>query len=155
MTYMTHRYFALILGIAFLAIGVLGFVPPLVTHPAGHEFHDALNMQHGYLLGLFPVNLTHNAVHLLFGVWGVLAYSKWEAARMYARSVAIIYGLLVIVGLMPSPINTVWGIVPVHGHDVWLHGAIALVSAYFGWIAHHEVRDDTRDHPTGAPPVLR
>ena len=130
---MSIRYFALVLGIMFLLVGVAGFIPGLVQQ---HSMDDhalvVTGPGTGYLMGLFHVNVLHNVIHLLFGIWGILAYSSFDASRVYARGVAIIYGLFVIMGLIPV-LNTVFGLVPIHGHDVWLHALIALVSAYFGW----------------------
>jgi hypothetical protein len=138
---MNVRYFALILGIMFLLVGVLAFVPGLTTHPAtdagaGAHQHDLVvtGPGHGYLLGLFHVNILHNLVHLLFGVWGVIAYRSLGASVTYSRAVAIIYGVLVVAGLIPG-LNTMFGLVPIHGNDVWLHLLIAGAAAYFGWAA--------------------
>lgn len=141
---MNTRYFALILGIAFLLVGILAFIPGMVTHPAqeaGHEL-TVTGPGHGYLLGLFHVNVLHNIVHLLFGLWGILAYRTLGASRQYAQIVAIAYGLLTIMGLIPR-LNTVFGLVPLHGHDVWLHAVIALASAYFGFAPAREPRAAT------------
>jgi hypothetical protein len=86
----------------------------------------------GYLLGLFPVNVLHNLIHILFGIWGIVAYRRFADSRMYARGVAIIYGIFTIMGLIPV-LNTAFGLVPIYGNDIWLHGLIAIVSAIFGW----------------------
>lgn len=130
---MKTRTFALILGLAFLAVGILGFVPRLVVMPPDQP---ALRVEiaHGLLFGLFPVNAIHNAVHLLFGVWGVVVWRDFAASRTYSRSVAVIYAVLAVAGLIPG-LNTLFGLVPLHGHDVWLHAVIALASAYFGFAA--------------------
>ena len=128
---MGTRHFALILGICFLLVGIAGFIPGLTTEPAAHDL-AVTGPGHGYLLGLFHVNVLHNIVHLLFGVWGVFAYATFDASRLYARSVAIIYGVLAVMGLIPG-LNTMFGLVPIHGHDVWLHAVIAIAAAYFGW----------------------
>ena len=138
---MATRYFALVLGIAFLLVGVMAFIPGLVTD-GGHNGHDltVTGPGTGYLLGLFHVNVLHNAIHLLFGVWGIIAYGRYDTARMYARVVAIAYGLFAVLGILPSPMNTVFGLVPIHGHDVWLHAVIALAAAYFGWATLSETR---------------
>jgi hypothetical protein len=37
-------------------------------------------------------------------------------------------------GLIPA-LNTLFGLAPIHGHDVWLHGGTAIIAAYFGWFA--------------------
>jgi hypothetical protein len=150
---MTLRYFALILGIAFLLVGVLGFIPGMT-----HMHADAPNLAvegpgHGYLLGLFHVNVLHNIVHLVFGVWGVAAYTSFSASRVYARSVAVIYGILAVMGLIPG-LNTTFGLIPIHGHDVWLHALIALAAAYFGFTfaVATDDRRDTLTSPHGTSP---
>jgi hypothetical protein len=40
-------------------------------------------------------------------------------------------------GLFPV-LNTVFGLVPIFGHDLWLHGLTALTALYFGWMATAE-----------------
>ena len=129
---MSTRTFALLFGIVFLAIGVLGFVPNLVE-PL-HPEHPQVDPEGGLLLGLFPVNAIHNGVHVLFGLWGLAASRSLSGAVMYARAVAIIYIVLTIMGLLAPPFSTLFGMAPLYQNDVWLHGAIALVAAYFGWV---------------------
>ena len=128
---MKTRYFALIVGIAFLGAGILGFVPALLSSPEGAP-PLRLESGHGNLLGLFPVNVLHNLVHLIFGVWGVVVWRNFAASRVYSRSVAIIYGVLTVLGFIPG-LNTLFGLVPLHGNDIWLHGLIAAAAAYFGY----------------------
>lgn len=129
---MKTRYFALLMGIAFLGVGILGFVPGLLTEPTG----DGLLVEagHGLLFGLFPVNVLHNLVHLAFGIWGVVVWRSFGASRIYARSVAIIYAVLAVMGLIPLA-RTTFGLIPVYGNDIWLHAVIALAAAYFGYAA--------------------
>jgi len=136
------KTFALIFGIVFLAVGALGF---FVLDPAGKGSTGGnLTMNHGegVLLGLFAVNTLHNIAHLLFGVWGLLASRSVGGARTYFRGVAIGYGLLTVLGLIPQT-NTLFGLVPLHGNDVWLHAVLALAGVYFGFI-HRERTIETR-----------
>jgi hypothetical protein len=128
---MRTRYFALVYGIVFLLVGIAGFVPGLVRPPApGVDLE--VDTGFGRLFGLFPVNWLHNLVHLAFGVWGVVAYRAFASARLYAQAVAVIYAVLVVMGLIPG-LNTLFGLVPLYGHDVWLHALLAIVAAYFGF----------------------
>jgi hypothetical protein len=129
---MRTETFARIFGIVFLVVGVGGFVPGL-TQPHDHP-NLAVEAASGMELGLFPVNALHNIVHILFGVWGLVAARTFSAARTYARVVAIAYALLTILGLIPAT-NTTFGLVPIYGHDVWLHALLAGVAAYFGFAA--------------------
>ena len=128
---MSTRTFALLFGLVFLAVGVAGFVPGLVQ-PL-HPDHPPVQYGGGQLFGLFPVNLLHNAVHILFGLWGLLASRSLGGSVTYARGVAIIYALLTVAGFVPS-LYTLFGMVPLYGNDVWLHAVLALVAAYFGWV---------------------
>jgi hypothetical protein len=121
----------MVAGVVYIVIGILGFVPPLLTLPAGAP-PLAVDQAYGYLFGLFPVNILHSLVHLGVGVWGVLAARTLGAARTYAVSLAIIFGVLTVMGLVPG-LSTVFGLIPLFGHDVWLHAVTAIVAAYFGF----------------------
>jgi hypothetical protein len=121
----------------------MGFVPGLVRDvtPEGEPLHRTDLIVHafdGYLLGLFHVNVLHNCAHLLFGILGVTAAGSYRLSLWYARAVAVSYGLLTVMGLIPH-LNTMFGLMPLHGHDVWLHAAIAAAAAYFGfaWYRTH------------------
>ena len=132
---MTTRQFALVLGLGFIVAGVAGFFPtPAEPHP------DLTQTQgFGHALGILPVNTLHNIVHLLFGVMGILASrGMLMSARGYAQFVAIAYGLLVVLGLLPAT-QTTFGLIPIYGADVWLHAIIAAAAAYFGFVARDAV----------------
>lgn len=132
----TGQYFALIIGGMFTLVGIMGFIPALVQEPvatpdaAGLAFTNG----YGYLLGLFPVNVLHNIVHLLVGVLGLAASSSLGSARLYSGMLAIFYGLLTIMGLFP-PTQSTLGFIPIFGNDVWLHAVTAAIATYFGFFA--------------------
>jgi hypothetical protein len=44
----------------------------------------------------------------------------------------MIFGVLGVLGLIPA-LNTVFGLMPLYGPDVWLHLATAAVAAFVGW----------------------
>jgi hypothetical protein len=115
---------ALIFGIVFLLVGILGL---FTENGMGM---DADMETAGRVLGLFPVNLLHNLVHLAFGGWGIAAYRSAGGARTYGRIGAVIYGALVLLAFV-SP--TLFGLVPIGGHDIWLHAVLALGLAWIGF----------------------
>lgn len=126
------RYFALIYGTIFTIIGIAGFIPFLVT-PYGIAQPDLMvSAGAGELFGLFPVNVLHNLVHLAFGIWGLAVWRSLPKSRAYAQAVAIIYAVFVVMGFFPA-LQTTFGLVPLHGHDIWLHLVLAAVAGYFGW----------------------
>jgi hypothetical protein len=129
---MSTRTFALIFGIVFLAVGALGFIPGM-THPAMGTHNVTMTNGYGDLLGMFPVNVLHNGVHILFGLWGLLASRSAAGAVTYARGVAIIYILLAVLGLI-STTETTFGYIPIYGNDVYLHAALGIIAAYFGFV---------------------
>lgn len=131
---MTIRYFALIYGIVFLVVGIAGFIPGLVMPMEGDHPALAVEAGAGTLFGLFPVNILHNIVHVVFGIWGLAVWRGIPGSITYARCVAVIYGLFVIMGLVPV-LQTTFGLVPLYGHDIWLHILLAGVAAYFGFVA--------------------
>jgi hypothetical protein len=45
--------------------------------------------------------------------------------------VAVIYGILTVMRLIPV-LDTTFGLIPLYGHDVWLHALLAIVAAHFG-----------------------
>lgn len=123
---------AMVFGVVFLLAGVAGFFPSPIPPGA-----PPLIVEHGHglALGLFPVNTLHNVVHLLFGVLGIAASrGALLSARGYFQLIAVAYGALVLLGLIPAT-QTAFGLVPIWGNDIWLHGALAAGAAYFGFIA--------------------
>jgi hypothetical protein len=126
----TTQKAALVFGVVFLLVGVLGL---LVPDGMGMEADPAHAPR---LLNLFPVNLLHNLVHLAFGVWGLLASRRWNSARAYCRIGAVIYAVLVVLAFIDP---TTFGLVPIGGNDIWLHLLLAAGLGYVGFV--HRGRD--------------
>lgn len=120
----TVQRVAQIFGIVFLLVAIAGFLTP-----------NGMNMDAAtpaMLMGVFPVNLLHNVVHLLFGIWGLAASRSWSGAKQYATIAGAIYLVLAILGFV-APDG--FGLVPLGGNDVWLHLVLAAALLYFGLTA--------------------
>jgi hypothetical protein len=128
------RYFVLIVGAAFLAAGIAGFIPFFTPHAPPEAPHLIVDTSYGYLLGLFPVNIIHNLFHFAVGVMGVLAFRSYPAALQFSRFLGITLGVLTLMGMIPA-LNTGFGLWPLYGHDIWLHGLEAVVGLYLGFFA--------------------
>ena len=134
------RTMALIFGVVFLAVGAAGF---FLLNPAGPVHPDlTMHQYEGMLLGIFPTNLLHNIVHILFGVIGLVASRSIGGARGYFQFVFIAYALLAVLGLIPAT-QTLFGLVPLHGNDVYLHAVLAVIGGYLGFV-HKETPSDVR-----------
>lgn len=145
------RLYALVLGIVFVVVGIAGFIPALVAPVHPDDPPLTLSGSYGYLLWLFPVNVLHNLAHIALGVWALASCGRDGAARIFARGNAIIYAVLGVFGLIPG-LHTLFGLVPLYSHDIWLHLVLAAIGAYFGWIAPTAT---TVAGSATAPPNLR
>lgn len=131
---MQTRYFALGIGIVYLLVGIVAFIPVLYTSPPAGAPTLHATAGYGYLLGLFPVNALHNVVHILIGIAGIAASARIASARYYSQVLFLVYGFLAIIGFLPQ-LDTLFGWVPIFSGDTWLHAATAIVASYFGWVA--------------------
>lgn len=127
------RYSALSLGLFFLLLGLAGFVPAFVAPPS---FVPAAGF--GYLFGIFPTNYFHNAIGILVGIWGIAAFTSLSGAIVFNRIFAIVYGAAAILGIIPFT-NTLFGLTPIFGNNVWLNMIAAAIAFYFGFIKSAEV----------------
>ena len=120
----TVQRVAQIFGIVFILVAIVGFITP------GGMMMSAGDG--GMMLGMFQVNLLHNIVHLLFGIWGIAASRSWSGAKQYATIAGAIYLVLAILGFV-APDG--FGLVPLGGNDRWLHVVLAAGLLYFGLTA--------------------
>ena len=81
------------------------------------------------VLGLFPVNLLHNIVHLVFGIWGLAASRSWGGSKQFFVWGGTIYLILTIGGFL-SPAG--FGVLPLGGSDIGLHCVLAIVMLLIG-----------------------
>jgi hypothetical protein len=109
-------------GAVFLLVGIAGFIPGITSHFMDMGF--AGRESSSKLVGLFQVSVLHNAVHLLFGVAGLLLSATALRARNYLFYGGIVYGVLFFYGILVSygsPAN----FVPFNAADDALHFALA------------------------------
>jgi hypothetical protein len=120
---------ALVFGAAFLAAGILGFIPGITSNY--DELSFAGTDSDAELLGIFEVSILHNIVHILFGV-GILMARTHEGALNYLLGAGVIYSVLFVYGLFVGS-NSDANFVPINNADDWLHLVLALglLGGYF------------------------
>ena len=129
----TVQRVAQIFGVVFLLVGILGFVSTGMSMDPNPETAPRL-------LGLFPVNALHNVVHLLFGVWGLVASRSFGAAKTYATVSGAIYLVLAVLGFITP---TTLGLIPIGSHDIWLHAVLGGALLAAGLTARETARTAT------------
>ena len=87
---------ALVVGAAFILVGILGFIPGVTTNVGDMTFSG--HESPAELLGLFQVSILHNIVHLAIGIVGLVAASTWEGSRLYLVGGGALYLALAVYG---------------------------------------------------------
>ncbi len=118
---------ARVIGAVFLLVGVLGFVPGVVSNYSSMSFmgHDST----AKLLGIFEVSVLHNIVHVLLGVAG-LAMARTKP-RQFLVGGGVIYLVLWVYGIVIDKASTA-NFVPVNTADNWLHFALGAAMLALG-----------------------
>jgi hypothetical protein len=114
---------AAVVGVVFLLVGILGFIPGITTPYDGME--AAGHRSHAELLGIFQVSILHNVVHLLFGVAGLAMARTASSARAYLIVGGAIYLVLWLYGLVIDKTSEA-NFVPVNVADDWLHFVLGV-----------------------------
>lgn len=109
---LTTKTAALVIGVVFLLVGVLGFIPnPLVS-----------------ATGLFQVNTAHNLVHLVSGAAILAGAYSGFGAGMTLKVFGVVYALVALLGFFTvGGGGMLLGMIQVNPADHWLHVLLAVV----------------------------
>lgn len=114
---MNTKTASIIIGLAFLAVGGLGFV----SNPVIGESHNAI----------FHADTTHNMVHIVSGLLFVLIALAMPAnAGMFCKIFGAVYLFLGVLGLIQfgtDGMGKLLGFLHVNGADNFLHIGLGLV----------------------------
>ncbi len=136
---------AQLFGIIFLLIGILGFIPGITSNFGDITF--AGDESKAELLGIFQTSILHNIVHALFGVAGLLAASRWAAAKNYFIWGGVIYLVLWLYGLIIDE-DSGANFVPLNVADNWLHFVLGVAMLAVGFLLSRRVVADRRTERT-------
>ena len=107
--------FAMVLGVVFLAVGILGWLS------GGHD----------HQLIIFGINLTHNLVHILSGAVALIAaFAGVKYAKIFCLVFGVVYGVVALAGFLN--VAQVVTALNLNMADNFLHVSIALACLLFG-----------------------
>ena len=123
---------AALVGLVFLLVGILGFIPGITTHYSDLAFagHDS----NAKLLGIFQTSVLHNIVHIAFGV-GILMAKTPEGARTYLIGGGVAYLAVWLIGVIGG---LDW--LPVNAADNWLHIVLGVGMIALGFVTGRSVQ---------------
>jgi hypothetical protein len=126
---MTAKTAALVIGILFIAVGLLGFI----DNPIVYDSEKAI----------FHADTVHNCVHVISGLLFVLlALAAPGSVRGFMIFFGIVYLLIGILGLASfgtSGMGKVLGFLNVNGNDNILHVALGAVILLAGLMSKGRV----------------
>ena len=112
---MTARIAAIVLGIIFVLIGLLGF------------FNNPV-------LGLFEVNTAHNLIHIISGIVLLAGAYSSLGSSMALKIIGIVYAIIVILGFFLVTDGMLLGFIAMNTADQWLHVVLAVVILAAGFL---------------------
>lgn len=125
------RHGVRLIGVTYVVLGLLGFLPV-----------DAINPFHGegvgarYLLNLVAINPIHNVIHLAIGISGVWAASTLARSRLWGVGTGAVLLLVFAAGMAQAALadypadQMLLGLVPLNSPGHMLHLSTAGVALY-------------------------
>lgn len=126
---MRAQTIAMLIGLVFIAVGLLGFIDnPIIGD--GEEV-------------IFHADTKHNMVHIVSGIlFFLFAMAGYQTARRFIILFGIVYLLIGIVGLVQigdEGMTKVLGFLHVNGADNYLHIGLGVLITLLGFAAQKPV----------------
>ena len=122
---MSSKSAALLIGVVFIAVGLLGFIDnPIIGTAEGAIFH---------------ADATHNYVHIASGVlFALVALMAPRSSAGFMMLFGIVYLAIGVVGMV-SDTGSVFGFLHVNEADNYLHIGLGIVIFLLGVITRRKV----------------
>ena len=124
---------AMVFGVIFLILGVLGFIPNPIVGDDGAVFHT---------------DMMHNLVHIVLGIVLIWAGKKGGSTTVLTlKVVGVIYLVVAVLGFLMGE-GSILGLMEVNGADNWLHLVVAILFLWAGF-----AKGGSSSAPMGQPMV--
>jgi hypothetical protein len=131
---MVIQYGVRLIGVVYLILGILGFIP---IDPINHFHPEGIGVF--YLLNNIAINGLHNLIHLFIGVSALWSAQSVMRAQKWGKAMGVVLLLLFVVGmaqaaLLEFPVDQLLlGIVPLNSPGHILHLVTGGLALYLGW----------------------
>lgn len=112
------KQLAVIVGVVFLLVGVLGFVPGVTN-------------DQDLLLGIFLVGTLQNLIHIVGGIAAFISSKTEDYAQLYFRIFGVVYAVVALAGIVQG--DTVLGLFDVNAAENILHVVLAIAFLAIGF----------------------
>jgi hypothetical protein len=133
-------------GLVFVVVGVLGFLPGITTNFSSMTFSGTDS--EAELFGIFQVSVLHNLIHLAFGILGLFMAWMVRAARWYLIGGGVLYLLLGLYGF-PVGDHHAGNFLPANTADDWLHLGLGLLMIVLGLVLHTKLPKESEARGEG------
>jgi hypothetical protein len=117
--------FALVIGLALVAAGILGFF-------YNASFSTGDGTERDAVLGILDVNGWHNVVHIATGALGLAVARSYGGSRGYALGLGAVYLLVAALGFIAGDGDEIFNLIPVNTEDNVLHLLIGIAGVGAG-----------------------
>ena len=128
----TLQKMAMLFGVVFLLITVLGFIPGVIEESENGGDLFTFGDTGALLLGIFGVNVVENIIHLLFGIAGLALARTHAGARSYFLGGGVIYILVGVLYLIVGH-DTALNFIGVNTESDYLHLVLGVLMLLFGF----------------------
>ncbi len=128
---------ALLFGIVFLLVTLVGFIPGITT-----DYDDLTRFdgEGAKIFGIFGTNILENIVHLLYGVAGLAAASSWAASKNYFIWGGAVYLVVWLYGLLGgSDEDSSANFLGLNSAADWLHFILGVAMIAIGFLLSRRV----------------
>lgn len=131
---------AMLFGIVFALVTVLGFIPGITT-----DYDDLTRFdgEGAKIFGIVGVNVLENIVHGLYAVAGFLAAASWAASKNYFIWGGVAYLAIWLYGLLGgSDEDSSANFLGMNSASDWLHFLLGVTMIAIGYLLSRRVTAD-------------
>lgn len=113
------RFLAFLYGVVFVGIGILGFLPEISPN--------------GMLFYAFHVNIAHNIIHIVIGLFAFWAmYRSSMASKICLQLLGMLFGAWAVFGFFYGP-RPIFDFIANNLPDAWLYLVLSILTLYLGF----------------------